>query len=79
MSPPHIGILIFAVAALAGPCYTVEGYSPVSNVISQLGAQNTLNNLIMVAGFLALGIGIVADGIRMCKVRILFHGINLIL
>ena len=64
MSPTRIGILIFTMAALAGPRHTVEGYSPVSNVISQLGAQNTPNNLIMVAGFLAFGVGIVADGIR---------------
>jgi len=64
MNPTRIGILIFAVAALAGPWYTVEGYNPLRDVISLLGAQNTPNSLIMVAGFLALGIGIVTDGIR---------------
>ena len=51
-------------AALAGPWYTVEGYSPVTNVISQLGAQNTPNNSVMNVGLLALGVGVVADGIR---------------
>ena len=50
--------------ALAGPWYTVEGYSPVSNLVSQLAAQNTPNSFVMVAGFLAFGIGIVADGVR---------------
>jgi hypothetical protein len=64
MNPTRIGILIFAATALAGPWYTVEGYSFVSNLISQLGAQNTQNSVVMVVGFLALGIGIVADGIR---------------
>ncbi|MHC4160236.1 MAG: DUF998 domain-containing protein [Planctomycetota bacterium] len=64
MNPTRIGILIFASTALSGPWYTVKDYSSVSNLISQLGAQNTQNNYIMVAGFLALGIGIVADGIR---------------
>jgi hypothetical protein len=64
MSYTRIGILIFAAAALAGPWYTVEGYSSISNVISQLGAQSTQNNFVMVAGFLALGISMVADGIR---------------
>ena len=64
MSATRVGILVFAVAALAGPWYTVQGYSPVSNVISQLGAQNTQNSVAMVAGLLALGIGMVADGIR---------------
>jgi len=64
MNPTRSGILIFAATALAGPWYTVEGYNSVSNLISQLGAQNTQKNYIMVAGFLALGIGIVVDGIR---------------
>lgn len=64
MKPTRIGILIFTAAALAGPWYTVEGYSSVSNLISQLGAQNTANSFIMVGGFLALGVGIIADGIR---------------
>ncbi len=64
MSLTRIGIALFAATALAGPWYTVEGYSAARNLISQLGAQHTQNSLIMVAGFLALGIGIVADGIR---------------
>ena len=68
MNPTRIGILIFAATALAGPWYTLEGYSSVSDLISQLGAQNTQNSIVMVAGFLALGIGLVADGIRrFCK------------
>jgi hypothetical membrane protein len=64
MNPTRIGILIFTATALAGPFYTVEGYGTVSNLISQLGAQHTQNNWIMNAGFLALGSGIVIDGIR---------------
>jgi hypothetical membrane protein len=64
MNFTRAGIIIFSVAALAGPWYTVEGYDTTTNLISQLGAQNTPNNFIMVVGFLALGLGIVADGIR---------------
>lgn len=64
MNSTRLGILIFTAAALAGPWYTVDEYSPVRNVISQIGAQNTPNSPIMVAGFLALGIGIVVDGVR---------------
>jgi len=58
------GILLFSAAVLAGPWYTVEGYSVVRNVVSELGAQHTPNNLVMVSGFLALGICLVADGVR---------------
>lgn len=64
MTSSRIGILLFTAAAVAGPWYTVEGYRVVKNLISELGAQNTPNNFVMVAGFLALGIGIVGDGIR---------------
>jgi len=63
-SPSKIGILIFSAAAIAGPWYTVEGYSTVSNLISELGAQNTQNNLVMIGGFLVLGSGIAVDGFR---------------
>ncbi|KPJ77833.1 MAG: hypothetical protein AMJ54_06605 [Deltaproteobacteria bacterium SG8_13] len=64
MSPTRIGIVVFTSAALAGPWYTVEGYSIIGNLISQLGAQNTQNSWVMAAGFLALGCGIITDGIR---------------
>ena len=60
----RLGIAIFAVAVVAGPLYTVPGYSPVANLISELGAQNTPRNFLMVAAFVALGAGIVADGLR---------------
>ena len=55
---------MFSAAVLAGPWYTVGGYSAVGNPISELAAQNTRNNFVMVVGFLALGLCIVADGIR---------------
>ncbi|MEQ1882211.1 MAG: DUF998 domain-containing protein [Burkholderiales bacterium] len=64
MFPTRTGILLFSAAALAGPFYTVDGYSVVQNVVSELGAQNTKNSFVMVAGFLALGLGIAVDGIR---------------
>ncbi len=55
---------MFSAAVLAGPWYTVGGYSAVGNLISELAAQNTRNNFVMVVGFLALGLCIVADGFR---------------
>ena len=64
MNPTHIGILVFGAAAVLGPLYAVAGYSPIRDVISLLGAQNTPNSTIMMAGFLALGLGIVVDGLR---------------
>jgi hypothetical protein len=64
MHPTRLGILVFTAAALAGPWYTVEEYGWIGNVISQLGAQNTPNAYVMVIGFLALGLGIVVDGVR---------------
>jgi hypothetical protein len=64
VSPTRAGLLLFSAAVLAGPWYTVDGYSVVRNVVSELGAQHTPNSLVMVAGFLALGGGIVADGLR---------------
>ena len=60
----RLGIAIFVAAVAAGPLYTVPGYSPVANLISELGAQNTPRNYIMVIAFAALGICIVADGVR---------------
>ena len=71
MNFTRIGILFFASAALAGPWYTVDGYSTVSNLISQLGAQKTQNNWIMVIGFLSLGCGIIVDSIRRLSRRVL--------
>ena len=64
MKPTRMGIVIFAAVAAAGPWYTVDGYSLVSHVISLLGAQNTTGNSVMVTGFLALGLGIILDGVR---------------
>lgn len=64
MKSTRLGIAVFAVSVAAGPLYTVPNYSPVANLISELGAQNTPHNYIMVVAFAALGTGIVADGIR---------------
>lgn len=54
-------VLLFAIIVLAGPAYTVDGYRAVSNLISELGAQQTQNNFIMISGFLILGTGIVVS------------------
>lgn len=60
----RIGIAVFMLAALAGPLYTVQGYSAVANLISELAAQNTPRNFLMAGAFVALGAAIVADGAR---------------
>ena len=60
----RIGIAIFVLAVIAGPLYTVQGYSAVGNLISELAAQNTPRNFLMSGAFVALGAAIVADGAR---------------
>ncbi len=55
--------LVFALALLLGPLYTVPGYSPAAHVISQLAAQNTPNNVLMAAAFVLLGAAVAIDGL----------------
>ena len=43
-----VGIIVFALAVLLGPLYTVDEYSIVTNLVSELGAQHTPNNFIMI-------------------------------
>ena len=59
-----IGIIIFSLAIILGPLYTVENYSVTSNTISELGAQGTKNNFVAIIGFVAFGLGIILDSIR---------------
>jgi hypothetical membrane protein len=63
MNVTRIGILLFLLAVLLGPLYAVENYSMTGGLISHLGAQNTPYNYIMIIGFLALGLGLLIDGI----------------
>ncbi len=58
------GIALFTIAVIFGPLYTVDEYSVFSNLISELGAQHTQNNFIMITAFIALGGGILFDGVR---------------
>lgn len=62
MPMTRIAIVVFVVAVVLGPLYTAEGYSPVSNLISELAAQRTPRNYIMAAAFLILGVAILAHG-----------------
>jgi hypothetical membrane protein len=64
MNGTRVGILLFVLAVVAGPFYTVPGYSVVGNLVSELAAQNTPRNAVMAAGFVALGVGIAVDGVR---------------
>jgi Protein of unknown function (DUF998) len=64
MISTRAGIVLFVLAVAAGPLYTVPGYSAVSNLISELAAQNTPGNVLMSGTFVALGASIVADGSR---------------
>ena len=60
----RISIIIFAITVLTGPFYTVDNYSHIRNLISELGAQQTKNNFIMIIGFLILGLGILMDSYK---------------
>jgi hypothetical protein len=60
----RVVIALFTLAVVFGPLYTVSEYSAVANLISELGAQHTQNNFIMVFAFALLGAGIVIDGMR---------------
>jgi len=65
------GIGIFTIAVVLGPLYTVTEYSVVTNLISELGAQHTQNNFIMIIASLLLGWGIVFDGVRSFRVALI--------
>ncbi len=67
----RIGISIFAIAVLLGPLYTVNDYSVVAHLISELGAQHTKNNFIMIIAFLLLGGSIALDGFKSFQVSLL--------
>ncbi|MBL0379976.1 MAG: hypothetical protein JKP90_09985, partial [Desulfofustis sp. PB-SRB1] len=60
----RIGVTFFAIAVALGPIYTVDNYSIISNLISELCAQHTKNNFIMIIAFAILGGSIAFDGIR---------------
>jgi len=60
----RISIIVFVLVVLLGPIYTVDNYSHISNLISELGAQNTKNNFIMIIGFLVLGFGVLIDAYK---------------
>ena len=60
----RIGIVCFCLTVLSGPLYTVGGYSAISNTVSQLGAQHTVHNYIMIAGFIILGGALAFDGVK---------------
>ena len=67
----RIAITIFSLAVIFGPLYTVTEYSAVTNLISELGAQHTENNFIMIIAFVILGGGIVIDGVRRFRAALL--------
>jgi len=59
-----MAIIYFALTVAAGTIYSVADYSHISNLISELGAQKTQNNFIMMSGFFVLGTGLVISGAR---------------
>ncbi len=67
----RVGLATFILAVVFGPLYTVADYSVVTSLISELGAQHTQNNFIMIIAFVILGGGIVIDGIRTFRVVLL--------
>ncbi len=64
MGKTQWGVLLFVAAAGFGPLYTVAGYSVLSNVISELAAQNTPRNAIMASAFVLTGALVALDGLR---------------
>lgn len=58
------GLLVFVAAAAFGPLYTAPGYSVLSNVISELAAQNTPRNAVMALAFVLMGGLVALDGLR---------------
>ena len=58
------GIIVFGLAIVFGPFYSVENYSIVSNTVSELGAQATKNNIIAILGFIAFGSGVIIEWFR---------------
>lgn len=56
-------VVLLTVAVLFGPWYAPAMYSPVSQVISELAAQNTQGNRIMATTFVLVGLAIAADGL----------------
>ena len=71
ITPTRAGISVFALAVVFGPLYTVNEYSVMSNSISELGAQHTQNNFIMILAFILLGGSIVIDGVRRFRIALL--------
>ncbi len=67
----RVGVAIFTLAVVFGPIYTVPDYSVVSNLISELGAQQTQNNFFMIIAFCLLGAGIAIDGIKTFQLPLL--------
>lgn len=56
-------VVLLTAAVLFGPWYAPAMYSPVSQVISELAAQNTPGNRIMATTFVLVGLAIAADGL----------------
>jgi hypothetical protein len=67
----RIGVTFFAIAVALGPIYTVDNYSIISNLSSELCAQHTKNNFIMIIAFAILGGSIAFDGIRKFQISLL--------
>jgi hypothetical membrane protein len=62
----YIGAALFAAATvLAGALY--PGYSHLHEAVSQLAATNSPSAPIMIIGFFALGVGVVAAGVDMLR------------
>ena len=59
-----VGVLLITVAIVLGPLYTASGYSIVTNLVSELGAQHMPNAWIMNAGFIAFGVGVTVSAAR---------------
>jgi hypothetical membrane protein len=55
------GIVFIGLTILLGPLYSEPEYSFVKNTVSELGAQNTRNNWVMILGFAVFGLSLAWD------------------
>lgn len=64
ITPVRLGIVVAAIALVAGPFMTAPEYSSLKHSISELGAQATQNAWLMNLGFFCFGVGTALDAAR---------------
>ncbi len=71
----RFSLLITTSTIIFGPLYSEPQYSWIKNTVSQLGAQSTKNNWIMIMGFVSLGISLFIKTIYSRKLKLIPFGL----